>query len=104
MLDARGLVVMFAALAASAPTVASPELIRAKNCVACHHVERKMAGPAFQAIATKYADDDAAATMLVEKVVKGGVGNWGRMPMPAQANVTPEESEALVKWILAQKP
>ena len=104
MLSARRIVITLCAMLVSAGAAASPELAKAKNCGACHHLERKMVGPAFQAIAAKYADDAAAADILKGKVINGGVGNWGRMPMPAQANVAPEESEALVKWILAQKP
>jgi cytochrome c len=96
--------IIYAACLISATAFASPELVRAKNCVACHHLERKMAGPAFQAIAAKYANDEAATKTLIEKVMKGGVGVWGQMPMPAQANVSPDEAEAIVKWILERKP
>ncbi|MGL4636038.1 MAG: c-type cytochrome [Beijerinckiaceae bacterium] len=98
---------LFAAASAvflTLPTaLASPELARAKNCVACHHVERKMIGPAYKAMAEKYAGDDTAQKTLSEKVIKGGGGVWSPMPMPAQPAVTPEEAEALVKWILSLK-
>jgi cytochrome c len=89
------------ALLVSQPALASPELARSKNCVACHHMERRMIGPAYKAIAERYAKDEAAATGLNEKVIKGGVGNWGQTPMPSQPNLTPVEAEALVKWILS---
>jgi cytochrome c len=85
------------------PALASPELARSKNCVACHHVERKMIGPSYKAVAERYAKDEAALPKLSEKVIKGGAGNWGPTPMPAQANVTPTEAEALIKWILSQQ-
>lgn len=90
------------ALLVSQTVLASPELARSKNCVACHHMERKMIGPSYKAIAERYASDEAAAKTLTEKVIKGGAGNWGPTPMPAQPTVTPAEAEALVKWILAQ--
>jgi cytochrome c len=62
-----------------------------------------MIGPAFKAIAEKYANDPAGAKSLSERVIKGGSGVWGPMPMPPQTNVTPEEADALVTWILSLK-
>jgi cytochrome c len=94
---------MLALGVASTAAVASPELARSKNCVACHHLERKTLGPAFKDIAAKYGDDAAAVKTLTEKVQKGGVGVWGPMPMPAQPQVSAEEAEALVNWILSIK-
>lgn len=89
-------------LLTSSSAVASPELARSKNCVACHHAERKMIGPAFKAIAERYGKDEAAIKTLSEKVVKGGGGVWGQTPMPPQPGVSPEDAEILAKWILAQ--
>jgi cytochrome c len=91
------------ALLVSSPTLASPELARSKNCVACHHVERKMIGPAYKAVAERYSGDASAAKVLSEKVIKGGSGNWGQTPMPPQPSVTPSEAASLVNWILSQK-
>ncbi|WP_439499163.1 c-type cytochrome [Bosea sp. (in: a-proteobacteria)] len=93
---------LFAALLTSSSAFASPELARSKNCVACHHAERKMIGPAFKAVAERYGKDEAAIKTLSERVVKGGGGNWGQTPMPPQPSVSPEDAESLVKWILAQ--
>ena len=90
-----------ALLVTSTASFASPELARSKNCVACHHVERKMNGPAYKAVAERYAKDEAAIKTLSEKVIKGGAGSWGQSPMPPQPNVAPAEAEALVKWILS---
>ena len=90
-------------LLASSAAIASPELARSKNCVACHHLERKMIGPAFKAVAERYAKDESATKVLSEKIVKGGGGNWGPTPMPPQSTVSPEDAETLVKWILSQQ-
>lgn len=101
MIDVRHVVAAALALLVSSPVLASPELARSKNCVACHHPERKMIGPAYKAVAERYAKDEAGAKALSEKVIKGGAGNWGSTPMPPQASVTPAEAETLVKWILS---
>jgi cytochrome c len=93
----------FAALLTSSAAFASAELAKSKNCVACHSVERKMIGPSYKAVAERYGKDESAIKVLSEKIVTGGGGNWGPMPMPPQAGVSPEEAEALVKWILSQQ-
>jgi len=99
----RPIAVALAVLVVSSAALASPELARSKNCVACHSAERKMICPAYKAIAEKYANDQTATKTLSAKVIAGGGGVWGPMPMPPQTNVTPEEAEALVTWILTHK-
>jgi cytochrome c len=103
MVDIRLVTATALALLVCSPALASPELARSKNCVACHHMERKMIGPAYKAVAERYAKDEAAITKLSEKVIKGGSGSWGQTPMPPQASVSPAEAETLVKWILSQQ-
>jgi cytochrome c len=103
MVDVRHVTATALALFMSSSALASPELARSKNCVACHHLERKMIGPAYKAVAERYAKDEAAVSKLSEKVIKGGAGSWGPTPMPPQGSVTPAEAEILVKWILSQQ-
>lgn len=103
MFDVRYVTATVVAFLVSSSAFGSPELAKSKNCVACHHVERKMIGPAYKAVAERYVKDDAAVPKLSEKVIKGGVGSWGQTPMPPQASVTPAEAETLVKWILSQQ-
>jgi len=102
MPDLRYLAVA-ATLLAAPDALASADLARSRNCVACHHLERKMIGPAFTAIAARYADNAGAPETLSSKIRAGGAGSWGQMPMPPQANVSAEEADALAKWILAQR-
>jgi cytochrome c len=102
MIDLRPLAALLALMLAPTAALASPELARSKNCVACHHVERKMNGPAYKAVAERYAKDENALKVLSEKVRRGGAGVWSPAPMPPQPQVSEEEAEALVKWILAQ--
>lgn len=92
-----------AALMASAPAFASEDLAKKKNCMACHTVDKKLVGPAYKDVAKKYAGDKKAADMLAAKVIKGGSGTWGPVPMPANAAVTEAESKQLVTWILGLK-
>jgi cytochrome c len=80
---------------------ADEALAKAKNCMACHNVEKKVVGPAYKEVAKKYTAKDEAK--LVEKVLKGGKGSWGEVPMPPNATVKPEEATKLVKWILSLK-
>lgn len=75
-------------------------LAKSKGCLNCHAADKKVVGPSYQDVAKKYTAKDEA--MLAEKVIKGGKGTWGPIPMPPN-NVTPEEANKLVKWILSMK-
>ena len=88
---------------ASAPAWANPELAQKKNCMACHAVATKVIGPSYKDVAAKYAGQKDAADKLAEKVVKGGTGVWGNIPMPANPQVTDAEAKQLVGWILTLK-
>lgn len=76
-------------------------LAKSKNCMACHTVDKKVVGPAYKDVAKKYTAKDE--DKLVEKIIKGGKGAWGEVPMPPNAAVKPEEAHRLVKWILSLK-
>lgn len=90
-----------AGLLSAGAAQADEALAKAKNCLACHNVDKKVVGPSYKDVAKKYTTKDEA--MLVEKVLKGGKGNWGAVPMPPNAAVKPEEATKLVKWILSLK-
>ncbi len=83
----------------SAPAFANKDLATKSGCLACHAVDKKLVGPSYQDVAKKYKAGDEA--MLVEKIRKGGKGNWGQIPMPPNAAVNDEDLHTLVKWILA---
>jgi cytochrome c len=88
---------------ASTSAMAQADLAKAKNCMACHAVATKLVGPAYKDVAAKYAGQKDAEDKLVTKVMKGGAGVWGAVPMPANPQVSEAEARSLVKWILAQK-
>jgi cytochrome c len=81
---------------------ADEALAKAKNCMACHQIDKKLVGPAYKDVAAKYKGDKNAVAMLAAKIKAGGKGVWGEVPMPPN-NVTPEEATKLATWVLAQK-
>ena len=85
------------------PAVASMELAQKNACTACHAVDKKLVGPAYKDVAAKYASDGEAVAKLSVKIIKGGVGNWGQIPMPANPQVTQADAETLAKWIMSTK-
>ncbi|MYM30454.1 cytochrome c [Duganella sacchari] len=97
--------VIAASAFASSAALADPglDLAKAKNCMACHAVATKLVGPAYKDVAAKYAGQKDAEAKLVAKVMKGGSGVWGAIPMPANPQVNEAETKTLVKWVLAQK-
>lgn len=97
------LVALVLSALASSNAMANADLAKAKNCMACHAVANKVVGPAFKDVAAKYAGQKDAEAKLAQKVIKGGSGTWGAVPMPANAQVSPAEAQTLVKWVLAQK-
>ena len=96
------MIVALAGLAA-APAFANADLAQKKNCMACHAVDKKVLGPAYKDVAAKYAGQKDALDKLSAKVVKGGSGVWGNIPMPANPQVTDAEAKQLVAWILTLK-
>ena len=98
----RFLVVLAASALVSGAAMASADLAKAKNCVACHAVANKVVGPAYKDVAAKYAGQKDAEDKLTQKVLKGGSGVWGAIPMPANGQVNEAEARILVKWVLSQ--
>jgi cytochrome c len=91
------------AVTAAAPAFADQALATAKNCMACHAVDKKLVGPAYKEVAAKYAADKSAADKLAVKILKGGSGVWGAVPMPANAQVNEAEAKKLAAWVLSLK-
>ena len=84
-------------------------LATAKGCTACHQVDKKLVGPAYNVVAACYASKDAkklAANQaaLVKHVKEGGAGVWGQIPMPPHPQVSNEDLTKIVAWVMTQKP
>lgn len=95
MVAVAGLLVAGSTLAVDMPAVA-----KKNNCVACHKIEAKLVGPAWQDVAKKYKGDAGAAEHLKTAISKGGKGVWGPMPMPANSKVSDADLDELVTFVL----
>ncbi len=92
-----------AIVAISAPAFADEAQAKAKNCMTCHAIDKKVLGPAYKDVAKRYAGDPKAPDMLAAKVINGGKDAWGPVPMPANAQVSEAEAKQLVAWVLSLK-
>ncbi len=97
----RALFVLATLAVLSAPAMANEALAKAKNCMACHTVDKKLVGPSYKDVAAKFGKEAGAADMLAGKIIKGSVGTWGAIPMPPNANVSEAEAKTLATWILS---
>ncbi|MGI4777105.1 MAG: c-type cytochrome [Janthinobacterium lividum] len=90
----------------SAQAAATPAEVQALvgryGCMACHGMVHKQVGPGFAQVAERYRDDAVAPARLAGKIRNGSVGEWGRVIMPRQPNMTEAESRLLAGWVLSQ--
>ena len=93
----------WAAALVSMPALADQALATTKNCMACHAVDKKLVGPSYKDVAAKYATDKSAVDKLAAKILKGGSGAWGAVPMPANAQVNEAEAKKLAAWVMTAK-
>ena len=99
----RALFALLAASAIAGPALADQALATAKNCMACHAVDKKLVGPAYKDVAAKYAGQKDEVDKLAVKIMKGGSGVWGPVPMPANTQVNEAEAKKLAAWVLSLK-
>lgn len=101
----KALIVLGVALSAvvASPAFASADLAKQKNCLACHAADKKVIGPAYKDVAAKYAGQKDANDKLAQKIIKGGSGVWGAVPMPANPQVNEADAKALATWIMGIK-
>ncbi|MEL6865600.1 MAG: ThuA domain-containing protein [Bacteroidota bacterium] len=77
------------------------KLMEESDCKTCHQEAIKSVGPSYQAIATKYKEDDKAVKYLANRIIKGGGGVWGQIVMAAHPQLSPGEAEQMSKYILS---
>ena len=92
-----------AAIVSTAPALAQDQMKLATDsgCTACHSVDKKLIGPPYKDVAKKYKGDAKAPAMLADKVIKGGQGVWGPIPMPPNPKIGPDVATKLVAWIMS---
>lgn len=90
-------------LGVSGQVLADEALAKAKNCMSCHAVDKKLVGPSYKDVAAKYAGQKDAVDKLATKIIKGGSGVWGPVPMPANAQVAEADAKKLAAWVMTQK-
>ncbi len=76
-------------------------LVKESDCKICHHPINKIVGPAHTDVAKKYDFTEANVQMLVSKIIKGGSGVWGEIPMAAHADITQADAEKMVRYVLS---
>jgi cytochrome c len=96
------MVVLLATVSLTAQAETPEQVAKSKSCFACHTMDRKLVGPSFKDVAAKYRNNPNAEDKLVPKLLQGGSGVWGAVPMPPN-QITDAEAHQLVKWILALK-
>jgi len=89
---------------ASSEDAKAMSLAKQSACLGCHAVDKKIVGPSFQAVAKKYVIDPNATVFLKNKILKGGSGSWGVVPMPANTKLNDAQLTLLANWILRGAP
>jgi len=87
--------------AAGTPDDKGAQLVASSDCKTCHSEKAKIVGPAFADIAAKYKSGDEE--MLAKKVISGGSGNWGTVPMTAHPDLSIDDAKQMVKYVLSVK-
>ena len=76
-------------------------VIAKSDCLTCHKINETVTGPAYAEVAKKYENTEANVNMLVDKVINGGKGNWGEVPMLAHPTLSKEDAKTVVQYILS---
>jgi cytochrome c len=87
--------------AAGTPSAAGAQLIAKSDCGTCHKEQVKLIGPAFVDVAKKYTSADVDS--LADKIVKGGSGHWGTVPMAPHPTISVGDAKSMVEYILSLK-
>jgi cytochrome c len=97
-------------VATEAPAEAAPAgdaismgeaLVKASDCKTCHHPINKIIGPAHTDVAKKYEFNKANVEMLAQKIIKGGTGVWGQIPMSPHPDISQADAEKMARYVLS---
>jgi cytochrome c len=79
------------------------DVVAKSDCMTCHLINEKNIGPAWVDVANKYAGQDTAVAYLAKKIIDGGAGVWGEVPMAPHPAFTQADAEAVAKYVLLLK-
>jgi cytochrome c len=86
----------------SATQIAEGEaLVKGSDCKTCHHPTNKIIGPSHMDVAKKYDFTQASVTLLANKIINGGQGVWGEIPMTAHIGLTQVDAEKMARYVLS---
>jgi cytochrome c len=89
----------------AAPDVAKvKEILAANACLACHAIDKKVVGPAYQDVGAKYKGKDGEAATIAKHIREGVSGLWGAIPMPPNKNISDADINVVVQWLIAGAP
>ena len=87
--------------AAATPEEEGKNLVEGTDCLSCHKIDSKLVGPSYHDVAAKYTEADI--DMLANKIIDGGKGNWGEIPMTPHSGMSKDNAKLMVKYILSLK-
>ena len=76
-------------------------LVKASDCKTCHHKTNKIIGPPHMDVAKKYEFTEANVKMIAEKIIKGGQGVWGQIPMTGHPDISQTDAEKMARYVLS---
>lgn len=76
-------------------------LISKSDCLSCHKNDQKVVGPAYTEVAAKYEFNDKNVDYLAQKIIKGGAGVWGEIPMPPHADLSEKDAQEMARYVLS---
>ena len=80
------------------------QLASEKLCFSCHAIDAKITGPSYREVADKYAGyPDTIVSHLADKVIMGGSGVWGDQQMTPHPDLSKQDAETLVRYVLMLK-
>ena len=85
------------------PLAEGAKLMKGTDCYSCHNEDANLVGPSFKKIAEKYSNSKNANALLIEKIIKGGQGVWGQVPMQAHPTLAKDDAAKMVIYILSLK-
>lgn len=89
---------------ADSSAIAPMDLLKKNSCLACHGIDQKLVGPSYNQVFERYQSDKTASKdKLISNILGGSKGNWGEMEMPPQQQLSKNDAEIIVEWILSKK-